>query len=236
MPAPALTMPKALKPLLIAPPTFKVPAVTVIVESAPKVTAPLPVVMLLVPVKVKEPFQLCARFAPSVKLAPEVLSMVPPLRVRVPLPRALAWPMFKVPAVRVTPPSKVLLPFSVSAPAPSLVRLKVAVPSPMTPPIVRVLPTVAVTLSPRVMAPVPRFSVFEPVKMKLPFQFWTLLPARAMAPAPVSMMVSAPMLNVPVPRALSLPMTKLPATRLIPPAPVLLPLSVREPAPVLLIR
>ena len=92
------------------------------------------------------------------------------------------------------------------------------------------------TLSPSVTAPVPRFSVLVPVKVKLPFQFWALLPALTMAAAPVSTVVPAPMLNVPAPSALTLAMTSVPAAKTRPPEPVLLPLSVSTPAPVLLMR
>ena len=74
-----------------------------------------------------------------------------------------------------------------------------------------------------------------PVKVKLPFQLWALLPALTIAVAPVSRMVPAPMLKVPAPRALLWPSTKVPAAKERPPTPVLLPPSVSTPAPVLLI-
>ena len=90
------------------------------------------------------------------------------------------------------------------------------------------------TLSVIVTAPVPRFSVLVPVKVKLPFQFWTLVPALTIAVAPVSRVVPAPMLNVPAPRALALPIIRVPAAKTRPPEPVLFPLSVSTPAPALL--
>jgi len=102
----------------MTPPSVKVPAVTVTVGSAPKVTAPVPKFKLLLPVKVKLPFQCPALLLVEVAMAaPEVLSMVPVVMVKVPVPKAAALLMSRVPAVKVTPPVKVLAPARVRVPA-----------------------------------------------------------------------------------------------------------------------
>ncbi len=55
--------------------------------------------------------------------APLVLSIVPPLTVKVPEPTAVALSMFNCPAESVVPPENVLLPDSVSVPVPAFVTL-----------------------------------------------------------------------------------------------------------------
>ena len=82
-------------------------------------TAPVPRNKLLLPVKVKLPFQLMALLLVDVVIAdPDVLSMVPPLIVNVPVPKAAGLLISKVaPALKVTPPVKVFTPDSVKVPA-----------------------------------------------------------------------------------------------------------------------
>ena len=63
-----------------------------------KATAPVPMLRLLVPVKVKLDAQVWALLFERVIAPPEVLSMVPPLMVNVPVPMAVALLMFSVPA------------------------------------------------------------------------------------------------------------------------------------------
>jgi len=67
--------------------------------------------------KIKFPFQLWALFVELVMLAPEVLSMMPPLMVNVPVPKAEALLIYRVaPEFKVTPPVKVLAWLSVAIP------------------------------------------------------------------------------------------------------------------------
>src|SRR6202022_2213806 len=129
----------------------------------------------------------------------------------------------------------VLAPDRVRVPVPALVRLK---PVPlMTPPTVRLLPlTVTVRLPPRVTAPVPRFRLWVPVKVKLPFQTCALLLESVIAlPVVLSMMALLPpaMVNVPVPSALALLIFSVPALIVVPPLYVLAPAKVRVPVPAL---
>ena len=117
--------------------------------------------------------------------------MVPPLIVKVPavVPKAAALLISNVPAFKVTPPVKVLVPESnyvpeltviapdvvpmtpvkSSSPAPALVILKVF--PPIAPPTVRVLADTATWREAlRVTAPVPTLSALLPVNVKSPFQ------------------------------------------------------------------
>ena len=107
MPFPVLVRPNPLPP--IAPPTVRVLALTPTVRLAFIVTAPVPRFRLLVPTKVKSPFQfwtlllvVLARFATE-------LSSAPPLIVSVPVPRAVVravvLPSVRVPAFKKVPPS-----------------------------------------------------------------------------------------------------------------------------------
>ena len=73
---------------LITPPTVKVLPPTVTVRLPPKTTAPEPMSSGLLPAKVKSPFQFCALLVPRATGAPSVLSMMPPLMVKGPLPMA----------------------------------------------------------------------------------------------------------------------------------------------------
>ena len=112
-----------------------------------------------------------------------------------------------------------MAPESVSVPAPAFVRLK---PLPlMTPPTVRLLAfTVTVRLAPKVTAPVPRFKLCVPVKVKLPFQTWALLVESVIAPPVVLSMTAlllAAIVNVPVPSALALLIFSVPAVIVVPP-------------------
>ena len=146
-------------------------SVIVTVGLAPRVTAPVPRFKLELPVKVKLPFQVWALlFVDVVIAAPEVLSIVvAALIVKAPVPNAPALLISRVPTLNVTPPVKLLLPERTKAPLPALVILK---PPLIIPPSVNV-PVVTVTVgdAPSVTAPVPRFKLEEPVKVKLPFQF-----------------------------------------------------------------
>ncbi len=149
------------------PPTVSVFAVVVTVGDVVNVTAPVPRLRLLVPMKVKLEAHVCALLLLSVIGLPEVLSIVPPLIVNVPVPTAVALLMFSFPADSVIPPVNVFAPESVSVPAPALVKLKVA--PEITPPTVNVLAeTVTLRLAPSATAPGPRFNAFVPVKVKSP--------------------------------------------------------------------
>ena len=68
---------------------------------------------------------------------------------------------------------------------------------------------------PRVTAPVPRLRLLLPVKVKSPFQFWTLLLARfATELSSVAVLfVFGAMTSVPVPRAVVLPSVRVPLYR-----------------------
>jgi len=250
VPAPADVKLSVAPPM--APPIVNVPVllVTVTVGEAPKVTAPVPRFKLLLPVKVKLLFQLWALLFDSVMLAVDVLSMVPPAMVNVPVPRAVALLMSKVPAFKVTPPVKVLAPARVKIPADSVTvpvvvpttPLRISVPEPalmilspapeIAPPTVKVFPvTVTVGLAPSVTAPVPRFKEEEPVKVKLAFQCWALLFDSVIFPVEVLSMVPPAMVNVPVPRAVALLISRIaPASKVTPPVKVLAPAKVRVPA------
>ena len=95
------------------------------------VTAPVPRFKSLVPKNVIVPFQLCALVVARVIAPPLVLSMVPPVVISGPLPRAYAWLILRVPAeLRVVPPAKVLLPASVAVPEETA---RVALPPAITP-------------------------------------------------------------------------------------------------------
>ena len=87
------------------PPTVSVPPLTVTIGEAFMVTAPVPRFNGLVPLKVKFPFQACGLLARV--MPPTVLSIVPPLIVKVPElePRALLLLMFSQPPLAsVVPP------------------------------------------------------------------------------------------------------------------------------------
>ena len=169
VPAPALVMPKVAPEIL--PPTVRVLALTVTVGLAFKVTAPVPRSNELLPVKVKLPFQISALFVELVMALPEVLSMIVPASiVKVPVPKAPALLISSVPALKVTPPSKLLLPDNARVPAPALM-----IPKPLPkidPPSVKVFAvTVIVKLAFKLTSPVPMFNELLPAKVKLPFQF-----------------------------------------------------------------
>ena len=101
MPVPALVR---LKDPPITPPTVRVLALTVTWRFAPRVTAPVPRFRLLVPVKVKSPFQFWVLLLVSVMAPPEVLSIIPPEIVKVPVPIEVAWFKLRVPAFKVVVP------------------------------------------------------------------------------------------------------------------------------------
>ena len=82
-------------------------------------------------------------------------------------------------------------------------------------------------------APVPRFSAFEPVKVKSPFQFCGLLLDSVSEPPLVLLIVPPEIVKVPVPSAVALLMFNVPALNVVPPVNVFAPESVRAPAPAL---
>jgi len=179
--------------------------------------------------------------------------MVPAVMVKVPVPKAEALLMSRVPAVKVVPPVKVLAPASVRVPAVTVTApvvvptmpLSTSVPTPalemlspaplIAPPAVRVLPeTVTVGLAPKVTAPVPRFKEEPPVKVKPAFQFITLLFDKVMAEAEVLSMVPPAMVKVLVPRAVALLMSMVPEFRVVVPLYVLLALlKIKVPLPLM---
>ena len=145
------------------------PALTVTVRLALKVTAPVPKFRSFVPLKVKFPLHTCALLLESVRAPPERLSSTEaPEIVRLPEPTAVALERFNVPAESVNPPLNVFAPESVSAPLPDFVSEYAP---PMTPSIVNV-PALAVTVrfAPNVTAPVPKFKSLLPLKAKSPHQ------------------------------------------------------------------
>ena len=144
VPVPALVMSRALRLVLLTkpvsvPPTVSVLPLTVTVRLLLIVTRPAPRFKPEVPVNVKSPFQFWALLPLLVMAAPVALLKVPPLSVNMPVPSAPALLMFRVPALRVTPPlmvftppkarvpallvtaAIVLLPWSASRPAPTFV-------------------------------------------------------------------------------------------------------------------
>ena len=108
VPAPALVRPKPLPEM--TPPTVRLPPLTVTVRVAFMATAPVPRFRSFVPVKAKLPFQFCALFVERVTLEPLVLSSVPPVIVKAPVPRAELVPpepellILSVPIERVVMP------------------------------------------------------------------------------------------------------------------------------------
>jgi len=229
VPAPALVM-LSPEPEMI-PPTVKVSALTVTVGLAFKVTAPSPRFKLLLPVKVKLPFQFWALLFDRVIADPEALSIVVPAAiVKAPVPKAAALLISKVPALKVTPPLKLLLPDNASVPAPALASVS---PEPeMIPPTLKVLAlTVTVLEAFIATAPVPIFKLLLPVKVKLPFQFWALLLAFVMAaPEVLSIVVPLSIVKFPVPKAPALLISKVPALKRTPPLKLLFPDKVSVPA------
>jgi len=143
----------------IAPPSVKIPALVVTVYPLPfKVTAPVPRFKLLLPVKAKLPFQCSTLLLVEEAMAlPEVLSMVPEVMVKVPVPKAATLLISKVPAVKVTPPVKVLAPARVRVPAETVTVPEVV---PTTPLSTRVPPPALLMLS--VFPPIapPKVKVF----------------------------------------------------------------------------
>ena len=104
VPVPALVMPKVAP--VMPPPTVSVLPFTVMMRAALRTTAPVPRFSGLLPVKAKSPFQFIGLLAVSVMAAPEVLSIVPLVIIKVlPVaPSAVTLLMFKVPAVSVVLP------------------------------------------------------------------------------------------------------------------------------------
>jgi len=158
--------------------------------------------------------------------------------VKVPVPKAAALLISKVPAVSVVPPVKVLAAASVNVPAETAtvpvvvptIPLRINIPAPaleilspapeMAPPTVKVLPeAVIVGLAPRVMAPEPMFKECVPVKVKLPFQVWGLLLESVRLPAELlSIVVPDAMVKAPAapPRAVELLIFNVPNVKVVP--------------------
>ena len=150
-------------------------------------------------------------------------------------PSAELFVIRNTPLVRMVSPPYVFVPLRTIEPAPVLVMPRLLLPSPMLPPTVKVLAVVVrVMLLPKVTAPVPRSRSLLPVKVKSPFQFWTLFGVRAIAPLGTLMVVPAPMVNTPLPRAVVLLMFKLPLERVNAPDPEFVPERVTTPVLVLL--
>ena len=152
----------------------------------------------------------------SVMAAPEVLSIVVPTAiVKVPVPKAPALLISKVPAFKFRPPLKLLLPVRIKVPEPASLKLN---PPLIIPPSVKVAePFVIVTVefALNVTAPVPRFKLDVPVKVKLPLQFWTLLLERVIAAPEVLSKVPPDKFKAPVPIAVALLMFNVPPLMLV---------------------
>ena len=98
--------------------TLGMPIPLTVTSTLPsKLTVETPVDQLFAPPKVQSPPQTWGLAV--VRLLAEEVS-VPPLMVKVPVPSAELWDSCKVPAVRVVPPVKVLLPVRSTTPAPLL--------------------------------------------------------------------------------------------------------------------
>ena len=125
VPAPSFVKAKA---PLITPGTMRLLPLTVTVRAAESATVPDPRLRTFDPVNVKLPLQVCAPVVAMACGKPLVLSMVPPVILTVPAPKAEAPEtppllILSVPVELVTrPPEKVLYPPSVTVPAPLSVR------------------------------------------------------------------------------------------------------------------
>jgi hypothetical protein len=119
-PAPDFVRPKPVPS--IRPPTVSVEEVTVTVGVTPSVTVPVPRLSELEPRNVKPLFQVCGLLLAIVRAA--VTSRAPPRIVSrlVAPPRAALLSSESVPAESVRPPVKMLVPESVSRPAPPFTR------------------------------------------------------------------------------------------------------------------
>ena len=101
------------------------------------------------------------------------------------------------------PPEKVLVPPKASVPVPAVLNEKPAPPSEIGPLTVRTPPfKVTVRLLPSSTAPVPKFRLLVPPKVKSAFQFCGTLPSAT--PAVVLSMTPPLIVSVPLPRALLL--------------------------------
>ena len=196
-----------------------VPVPTLVTEPLPARTAPK--VALAVPPTVKA----------TAAEAALVREIVPPMPVRAGIVSAVTpEPKLRLPAETARPPT-LMAPFKTRAPAPAFVRVE---DEPVTePPTVRVLAeTVAVRLPVRVTAPVPRFRLFVPVKVKSPVQACALLPESVSAEPVALSNVPPAKVSRPLPSAPALPTCKAPAES-VKPAVLVAALRARVPAPVL---
>ena len=196
-----------------------VPVPTLVTEPLPARTAPK--------VALAEP--------PTVRAMAEVAALVreidPPVPVRAGTVTAETLePKLRVPAETARPPT-LTAPFKTRLPAPAFVRVE---DEPVTrPPTVSVLPeTVSVRLPVRVTAPVPRFRLFVPVKVKSPVQACALFP-ESVTVEPVALSNVPPArVSKPLPRAPALPTCKVPAES-VKPAVLVAALRASVPEPVL---
>ena len=92
----------------------------------------MPIVNGLLPPKLKSPFQFCGLFVLMTTPPPKLLSIAPPVIVRLPVPMAAALLMFNVPALTVVLPAYVLALVMVTVPLPLLTREPVEMPKEST--------------------------------------------------------------------------------------------------------
>ena len=209
------------------------PALTVTVRFALKVTAPVPRFKSLVPLKTKSPLQVCALLLLNVKADPLVFSIDPPdiVKDEAAAPNAVVLLIFNVPAESVSPPLNVFAPERVNTPPPSLVKEYAP---PITPPSVNVPAlTVTVRFAPKVTAPVPRFKSLVPLKTKSPLHVCALLLLNVSA-APLALSIEPPEIvntEAAAPKAFELLTFSVPAESVSPPLKVFAPVNVSTPLP-----
>ena len=240
VPKPALTRLAPAVAAPMTPPTVNVLPCTVSVRVPPwSVTAPEPMFSVFVPLKPKSPDQICALLPFSVNAV--VASIPPPANVSVPalipVPKAVAVPIWRRPAVTVTPPGKTLPePLSKRVPKPALVSVAPAeaVRVPERVAVERGLVTVMVRLALRSTEPL-RMTLFAargPPSETLPRKSTGCGSAIVLFPdsTPPPLRVSVPVL---APRALMFWTIRLPSLRVTPPLKVFTALSTTEPGPFL---
>src|SRR5437763_1144592 len=168
----------------MTPPTVRLLAFTVTVRLAPKVTPPVPRFKLCVPVKVKLPFQTWALLVESVITLPVVLSIIALLprseerRVGKGGRARLPWGASRRKGVTAR---EVVATARVRVPAPAFVRMK-TLPHVTQRSVGLIAVILRARLAPKVTAPVPRFKLCVPVKVKSPFQTWALLVESVITP------------------------------------------------------
>lgn len=186
---------------------------TVTILFPPRVTVPVPKLRFCVPVKEKSPPHVWVLFLEFVMAAAVVLSKVPPLMVKAPVPIAVALLKFNVPEVRVVrafvvfAPARVRVgPLRVVPPVYEFIPLDIIIPDPtnvsgkaplMAPPNVSGFEELVVIWLAAVMAiaPVPMFKGLLPVKVKAPPHDWGLFTRVLLLPLVLSMVVPLPMIS-----------------------------------------